>query len=411
MRKLHAPVWAGLQTALADIFLGRFPADKVIQRHLKQNPKWGSGDRRLFAEATYDLVRWWRRLLFASGYAWPTDDHVDGHHVEITTELLARVAAAWCALNQVDLAVNIARPRVDEAKLRAAWDDAGLPRATRESIPDWMDQRGAGELGERWPTYLTALNKTAPVYLRANRLRTDPAALRAELAREQIETELAGADGLRLVKRANVFLSSAFRRGLFEVQDLHSQRVAATLDPRPGERVIDACAGAGGKSLHLAALMTDRGRVIAMDVGDKKLAQLRLRAKRAGASCIEPRLIESTKVIKRLKDSADRVLLDVPCSGLGILRRNPDAKWRLGPADVERVTTLQQEILSGYAGMCKVGGTLVYSTCSILPSENERQVEVFLARRDGWRLEGSETLAPTDDGGDGFFIARLTRQS
>jgi 16S rRNA (cytosine967-C5)-methyltransferase len=177
-----------------------------------------------------------------------------------------------------------------------------------------------------------------------------------------------------------------------------------------GQRVIDACAGAGGKSLHMASLMQNKGKVIALDVLEKKLDSLRERSTRAGATIIETRLIESTKVIKRLAESSDRVLLDVPCSGMGVLRRNPDAKWKLTPEEITHLNNLQAEILSGYSKMCRPGATLMYATCSMMPSENLKQVEKFLSQNDSrFSLEKEETLWPEVGGPDGFYFARLKR--
>jgi 16S rRNA (cytosine967-C5)-methyltransferase len=256
------------------------------------------------------------------------------------------------------------------------------------------------------------LNTEAPVYLRANRLKVTPEELVRELGREDIAASAAGPDGVMLARRSNVFLSRSFHAGLFEVQDLHSQLVARALEPRAGERVIDACAGGGGKSLHLAALMGGKGKVLAMDVAEGKLTRLRERANRAGASCIETRVIDGAKVIKRLADSADRLLLDVPCSGLGVWRRNPDGKWRLTAEEIARLKGVQAEILSRYAAMLKPGGLMVYATCSILPDENERQIENFLSHNgNGWELLDQRSLRPAPGGGDGFFVARLRRRS
>ena len=194
------------------------------------------------------------------------------------------------------------------------------------------------------------------------------------------------------------------------MQDLNSQRIAPELGVRSGERVIDACAGAGGKSLHLAALMKNKGKVLALDVHEKKLTSLRERATRAGATIIETRLIESTKVIKRLEEGADRILLDVPCSGIGVLRRNPDTKWKLKPEDLERLSQTQREILASYTRMCRPGGVIVYATCSIMPSENSLQVHRFLSQNEArFSLEKEETLFPERDGADGFYFARIKR--
>ncbi len=176
-------------------------------------------------------------------------------------------------------------------------------------------------------------------------------------------------------------------------------------------RIIDACAGAGGKTLHLAALAKNKGRIIAMDVEQWKLDELQKRARRAGVSNLEPRLIESSKSIKRLEKSADRVLLDVPCSGLGVLKRNPDAKWKLSPEFIQQVRELQHNILSDYGVMLKPGGLMVYSTCSILPSENEEQVRRFLEEKQGeYELVKDKHTWPSE-GYDGFYMALLKKKA
>jgi 16S rRNA (cytosine967-C5)-methyltransferase len=176
-------------------------------------------------------------------------------------------------------------------------------------------------------------------------------------------------------------------------------------------RVIDACAGAGGKTLHLAARMKNKGKIIAMDVEQWKLDELMKRARRAGVSNLEPRLIDSSKVVKRLENSADRLLLDVPCSGLGVLKRNPDAKWKLSEGFINEVRDLQQHILNDYCTMLKPGGFMVYSTCSILPSENEKQIQSFLKGRKGtFTLLREDHLWPSD-GFDGFYMALLRRDA
>jgi len=400
MRILYRPVWEGIQSALRDIFREGFPADKVIQRHLKTNRKWGSHDRKLFAEAVYDLVRWWRRLLFVADVPWPV--------TEFDINTLSRVIETWCLIHDVKLGSGITSQRV--GNVTNAWNDRSLPRAVRESIPDWLDAWGAEELGERWDKVLPVLNTIAPAYLRANRLKITPEKLQAELKQEKIDASLVGDDCLQLSARTNVFLTKCFAAGHFEMQDRNSQLVAPAMLAEPGQRVIDACAGAGGKSLHLAALMKNKGKIIAMDVAEKKLEQLRDRSTRDGATCIETRVIDSTKVIKRLKDGADRVLLDVPCSGLGVLRRNPDSKWKLKPEEITALHQTQAEILSSYAQMCKPGGILVYATCSIAPSENEKQVERFLSQHETqFSLEEQKTFYPEVSGPDGFFFARFKR--
>ena len=185
--------------------------------------------------------------------------------------------------------------------------------------------------------------------------------------------------------------------------------IAPFLQVKPGMRVIDACAGAGGKTLHLAALMQNKGRIIALDTEGWKLEELKKRGRRAGVANVETRVIESSKTIKRLEKSADRLLLDVPCSGLGVLKRNPDAKWKLSVEFIDRVKAIQQQILTDYTSMLKPGGLFVYSTCSLFPSENEQQVEKFLkANSNKFELQEQKTILPSD-GFDGFFMARMKK--
>lgn len=406
MRILHRPVWEGMVRSLHEVFNEGRPADKVIQFHLRNGKKWGSQDRRLFAEGLYDVVRWWRKLLWLVDVAWPADDRWSGEDQRVHELVLE----AWCALNDVELGKGLARRLPAGAPLKARWASKDIDRATRASIPDWLDRWGMEQLPDRWESLLEVLNTQAPVFLRANRLKTTPQKLVAALKAEQYEAELAGQDGVRLKKRANVFLSKSFHQGLFEVQDLHSQAVALELGVEPGMRVIDACSGAGGKSLHLAALMGNKGKILSLDVVQKKLDELRTRSTRAGADLIETRLIEGGKMLKRLEATADRVLLDVPCSGMGILRRNPDSKWKSRPDELERVGQLQRDILRDYSAFVKPGGVLVYATCSIMPSENIKVVEDFLSQNGtAFSLEKQQTLWPEKDGADGFFFARLRK--
>jgi 16S rRNA (cytosine967-C5)-methyltransferase len=283
----------------------------------------------------------------------------------------------------------------------------------RLSIPDWLDARCAKELGDAWPAIRETLNHPAEVYLRTNTLKTDRRSLKERLGQDGFITEALKPIPTALVmqQRYNVFAMAAFKEGLFEVQDASSQLVAPFVQPEPGMKVIDACAGAGGKTLHLGALMQNKGRILALDVHDWKLKELRKRCGRAGVDVVETRLIDGSKSIKRLANYADRVLLDVPCSGLGVLRRNPDAKWKLSEVEIDRLIIEQQDILTRYSTMVKPGGKLVYATCSILPSENELQVQKFLATHgEEWTLEEEMKINPAESGHDGFYGARLVRK-
>ncbi len=398
--KIHKNLVQAIVDTLNEIFVNQRYADKAIERTLQSNKKWGSRDRGFIAENTYEIVRWWRLILET------------GEIQEVNETTLWRVFGIWWAYQGnllpdweqfQDIRINGLKERFEAIR---------KVRKINESIPDWMDELGMSELPDRWEKELHALNIPAEVILRANTLKISRDQLFKTLHQEGIETRKNDLypEALILLKRQNIFSSPSFKSGLFEVQDASSQMVGAALSVEPGMRVIDACAGAGGKTLHLAALMKNKGQIIAMDTEAWKLDNLKKRATRAGISIIEPRLIESSKTIKRLHESADRVLLDVPCSGLGVLRRNPDTKWKLTPEFIANIQKTQEEILASYSLMVKKGGSLVYSTCSILPSENSQQVTKFIASSENrFVLQEEKKVFSSEGGFDGFYISKIKR--
>ena len=350
-------------------------------------------DRRFIAETIYDIIRWYRLFCYAGSK--------DYWHL----------LACWLVKNNVELPDWQEFRDLTEDKIRERFKAAEKKRILAQSIPDWLDELAYAQLGDRWEKELIALNETAPVVLRANTLQTNQAELVATLKEENIDctpdAELP--DAIVLDRRANVFSTDAFKSGKFEVQDAGSQTIAPFLNPAPGLRIVDACVGAGGKTLHLAALMKNAGRLIALDTEQWKLDELKKRARRAGATNIETRCIENMKVIKRLENTADRLLLDVPCSGLGVLRRNPDAKWKLTQEFIDRVISVQKDILEHYSKILKPGGLMVYATCSILPAENQNQVNEFLNTHSEFSLIQEQQLWPSD-GTDGFYMARMLKR-
>ncbi|HMG93533.1 MAG TPA: methyltransferase domain-containing protein [Chryseolinea sp.] len=395
--KLFINITRAVIQALQMIFDEHKYADKVIEKVLRQNPKWGARDRRFIAETTYDIVRWQRLLQNI------TEAEADDYW---------KLLGGWCILNNVPLPDWQEFKGLDEKKIMQRLEKMNSIRRFRESIPDWLDELGETELSDRWDKELHALNEEARVVLRTNLLKISKRELRQQLEESGIVTELLVdfPDALMLQQRQNIFGHPAFKEGYFEVQDAASQTIAPYLNVEPGMRVIDACAGAGGKSLHLAAIMKNKGRIIAMDVESHKLEELKKRARRAGVDNLEARVIESSKTIKRLENAADRLLLDVPCSGLGVLKRNPDAKWKLSPEFIANVRELQQHIIDDYSMMLKPGGVMVYSTCSILPSENGKQVEKFLhASENKFELLDEKICWPSD-GFDGFYMAQIKKK-
>ncbi len=401
--RLHRNLVFAVIDGLQEIFNENRYADKVVQNLLKRDKRWGSRDRGFVAETVYEIVRWKRLYTEIAEVRAP-----------YSRENVWRVFAVWATLRGITLPDWKQIEPTPSRRIKGRFDELIKIRKYRESIPDWIDEIGEKELGKLWDKEVTALNTQAPVVLRANTLKITRDKLRSVLEDEDIDTGFIKGypDALQLVERANVFSTTAFKNGFFEVQDASSQLVANFLEVQPGQKVVDTCAGAGGKTLHLAALMQNKGQIIAMDIYDHKLKELKRRAKRAGAHNIEPRHIESSKDIKKLHGKADRVLIDAPCSGLGVLRRNPDAKWKLQPEFLDKIRATQAEILERYAKMVKAGGKLVYATCSILPSENKQQVMAFLKTDIGaeFSFVKDKSLLSHQSGFDGFYMALLERK-
>ena len=401
--RLHKNLAVAVINCLNSIFNQDLKADKVIAKMLKSDKRWGKRDRGFIAENTYEIIRWKRLYAELAGVKEPY----------AKVDLWRLLSVRW-------VLQGIPLPAWDEVRgtparrIKGRFDGLQQHRAIVCSITDWLDELGVANFGEaQWKQEIDALNTQASVVLRVNRLQTNPKTLQNELAAEGIETvsHQNYPDALILLERANVFETNAFQRGLFEVQDASSQMVASFTKANPGMQVIDACAGAGGKSLHLAALMENKGQLTALDIYPHKLHELKRRARRAGAHNITTRHIKSNKVIKKLHGRADRVLIDAPCTGLGVLRRNPDAKWKINTDFLKRVKQTQEYILHTYATMVKPGGKLVYATCSILKEENQSQVEGFLQSEIGkqFTLEKEQFVSPAKSGFDGFYMAKMLR--
>ena len=401
--KLHRNLVFATIDSLDLIFNENKQADKVLKNTLKRDKRWGARDRGFIAETTYDIVRWKRLYSEIAEVREPFD-----------RPNLFRLFTVWATLNGIAIPEWKQFEDTPTRRIKGKFDELSKIRKYRESIPDWLDELGQKELGKKWDRQIAVLNQQADVVLRVNTLKTTVEKLQNELADLEIESEtLEGyPHALKLKERANVFTTEAFKNGLFEVQDASSQKVAEILDAKPGMRVIDACAGAGGKSLHIATMMENKGQLIAMDIYENKLNELKRRARRNDIFNIETRVIDSTKVIKKLIDKADKVLIDAPCSGLGVLKRNPDAKWKLRPEFLDNIRATQKELLDSYSRMVKPGGQLVYATCSILPSENELQVKDFLNREAGkdFTLLNEEKIMPSKSGFDGFYISLLQKK-
>jgi len=389
--------------SIRDIFNEGVYADKAVEKALKRDKRWGSRDRKFVAETIYEIVRWKRLYAEIAEVKEPFDRNN-----------LWRLFSVWCVLKGIALPDWNQIEPTPSRRIKGKFDELSKIRKFRESIPDWIDEIAVSELGEElWTKELAALNKQAEVILRTNTLNTTKEELQKELQDESIFTEFIPnhSDALRLVERANVFRTEVFKKGYFEVQDASSQLVAEYLDVAPGMKVIDTCAGAGGKTLHLASFMKNKGQIIAMDIYESKLKKLKIRARRNKVHNIDTRVIDSTKPIKKLYNKADRVLIDAPCSGIGVLRRNPDSKWKLQPEFLDNIKKVQQDILQKYSKMVKSGGKLVYATCSVLPSENQNQITEFLVSESGkdFKLIKDNKVFAHTSGFDGFYMALLEK--
>jgi 16S rRNA (cytosine967-C5)-methyltransferase len=399
------------------------PADAVLSAYFRAQ-RCGPRERAFIAEAAYAVLRRKRSLEAWIG--------MEGRGAGVKLLVLAALVR-HCGVSRRMLEEALSArdaPWLDELKAKP---EPALSLAEQADLPDWLVERLGARMDEAQLLELArALNQPAPLDLRVNALKADRAAVLAKLEQDGIAAAACpyAPEGIRLAGKPALAKHPLFLDGSIEVQDEGSQLLGHLLAPRRGEMVVDFCAGAGGKTLLLGALMRSTGRLYAFDVSDRRLAKLKPRLARSGLSNVHPAVLahENDTHVKRLAGKCDRVLVDAPCSGLGTLRRNPDLKWRQTPQSVAELTAKQAAILAAAARLLKPGGRLVYATCSLLPEENEQIVAAFLAAHPGFaRRPAREVLAaqginvelPGDDlhllphvhGTDGFYAAVLERQA
>ncbi|WP_246013283.1 RsmB/NOP family class I SAM-dependent RNA methyltransferase [Pigmentiphaga humi] len=408
-----------VRSALGEILQWSGPADQVLSRWFRDHPKVGGRDRGAVAESVYDVLRNLRRYRQIA----------EGGRGAATRRLAILGLASRLGIDEVLPVLD--GDEADWLRRVQSISDAALAREVRLSIPDWLSEALAIE--EDTDSLLEALNQAAPLDIRVNPLKVERdtvlAELQASLPQAQPQATPYSPFGIRLQGRPALTRWFRFEDGSIEVQDEGSQLLALLVGPKRGEMVIDFCAGAGGKTLLLGALMRSTGRLYALDVSHARLARFKPRLARSGLSNVVPVVIanENDARVKRLARKAHRVLVDAPCSGTGTLRRNPDLKWRQSPESVSDLCALQRSILASAARCVAPGGRLVYATCSILRVENENQIESFLAehpefellsapdiladRAGALGLSGPYLKLRTDvHGTDGFFAAVLQRR-
>lgn len=412
-------LFAHAEAVLGQLLRFDHPADAVVSRYFREHRQLGHADRAFVAETVFAVLR--RGRSIEARCAGQLSDR---------RRLLATLALVrgW---SQRELAPVLKAS--EEAWLAAtkAMPEADLPPAVRCDLPDWLYQRLEQQFGADETLALAhAINQSAPLDLRVNTLKADREAVLAKLAADGIAAQPGALSPLavRLRDKPALARHPLFLEGAFEVQDEGSQLLGFLLDPKRGEMVVDFCAGAGGKTLLLGALMRNTGRLYAFDVSDKRLANLKPRLARSGLSNVHPGRIEHERdqKIKRLAGKADRVLVDAPCSGLGTLRRNPDLKWRQSETSVAELTLKQASILDAAATLVRPGGRLVYATCSLLTVENDAVVAAFLEKHPDFSLLpaagllGKQGIACEDEvlrllphrhNTDGFFAAAMERKA
>lgn len=419
----------GHVTELADdVFGSSKPADRSIDLFFRSRKYLGSNDRRFIAETIYGMLRHRTRLTSIHRHAELTEDHRSrcAAYLLLTGGSTPGQLAEATGLALDDLLRLQSRldvPAGDVTPVSAL--------ATMYSFQEWMIEEWNTVWGAQETEALcSVLNTQAPMTIRVNTIKTTRDECREILRMEGIETDIAELSpyGLHLKRRTNLFQLAAFRDGLFEVQDEGSQLLALLVNPKPGSKVVDACAGAGGKALAMASVMKNRGEIFALDVHSFRLDELRKRIKRSGVDSIRAKVITEGETLPALLGAADAVLVDAPCSGTGTIRRNPGMKWSVSTTMIEELRVKQGSILALNAAYVKPGGRLVYATCSLMTSENEGIAQEFLSAHPEFSLippsvilerYGLERIAqkeyfqllPQRYNTDGFFAAVFQRNS
>jgi 16S rRNA (cytosine967-C5)-methyltransferase len=417
-------------------------ADSIIRAYFRPRRYAGSKDRRNVGNRVYDVIRnrarldWW--IAGAAGDMQPSARLrvltsillLDGETSLSVNFLFDGKAHSPPSLNsnEQQLVENLAtKPLLHDA----------MPQGVVYEVPEWLDKSFQYLWGDRYATEMAALNNAAPVDIRVNLSRVSREQAQKSLSIDHVKTTTSALSpsGLRLVERARLEETKAFKKGLIEVQDEGSQLIALLCEAKPEMTVVDYCAGSGGKTLALADAMgmqggaTGAGQLLACDISTKRLSGLKERLKRAGTSDVQQMVLDNKTAISELSEKADRVLIDVPCSGVGAWRRHPEARWRLTSARLQRHVSDQQKILTAAAKMVKPGGRLIYATCSLLTDENEDRVEAFLGQHDDFTalsiadvwIKALKTrcpsatyglrLSPANTGTDGYFCAVMERKS
>ena len=418
---MNNPQLIHTERLIAEVSLFRSPADMVLSKFFKDHKKLGRQDRHEIAETVYAALRHWQKLHMVFGAKAPAR----------LLALGALVIGRGVSIASLSDIINEAE-RTALSGLKAAKTEFTGRLNTASELPEWLVERMQGQYSDEEIIAIgQSLSQAAPLDTRVNTIKGKREKVLAQLEADGFKAAATPFSpwGIRFQDKAAINKNPLFLDGLLEVQDEGSQLLALISGAKRGEVVVDFCAGAGGKTLALAAMMNNTGRLYAMDVSEKRLANIKPRIARAGVGNITPQRLDHERDLrlKKLWNKADRVLVDAPCSGLGTLRRNPDLKYRQSNASIDELVALQTRILDSAAHLVKRGGYLVYATCSILAEENQKQVEHFLSSHPDFQLVNCSDLLksnkialdtgeflqlnPATHHTDGFFAAVMQKSS
>ena len=401
--KWHNNLIFGVIEGLDEIFLQKKHTNKVVRNIIEKNKKWGARDRSLISETIFECVRWYRKYVYCSNI----------NELQNRNDL-------WNFLGTYIIIKKQELPKIDQfssinkVKIERKQFEIKNNRKINESIPDWLDKIGIENFGEEiWNKEVCAFNKRSQPIIRCNTLKSDIVELKKQLEIEKINyDEIKNYPNALIIKGKNKITKlNSYKAGFFEIQDANSQKVALSCSIKPGMIIIDACAGAGGKTMHIGELLNNNGKIFAIDPDQKKLRELNKRAKRNGINIIKTVCTSKIELILDLVGKADRVLVDAPCSGLGVIKRNPDAKLKMNLSILKSKIKIQERLINYWSKYVKEKGELIYATCSIFDQENKNQIRKFLKKENGKKffLKKEKTYLTHITGFDGFYIAQLKR--
>lgn len=396
---IYTPILKAVRFILIQVFFKGKDSSNELQNYFKGHKELGSKDRKLIASLVYFVVRWWGKLQFAVGNTKEAykEDSID--------------AVLSLAVNLLNYEL---KKKEDLPLCKQLWietyNSENLPLNVTFAVPAWLYLKVEEECRENAHKIFQSLNKEARVSIRLNKIRATHDLLQLKLEKEKIPFQKSAItpDGYIVERRPSILQHELYKSGMIEFQDEASQQMLVLAKPESGTWVLDVCAGKGGKAIHAASLMENKGIVIASDIEMNRLKELERRAERAGASIIQ---YDKPDVLYKYRDSIDMVLIDAPCSGLGTLMRKPDVKWKLSIYDIEQYIDTQKSLLEENHLLVKKRGKLVYATCSILPSEGESQIKRFLEAHQNFELILEQRYHPHIHGTDGFYVAVMKRNS